>query len=64
MDQNLKALIAALRQQGFTVDRLKSGRWEVRKDGKHVTVLAANPKEARGLRNAEAAAKRHGYRKR
>lgn len=64
MDKNLKDLITDLRTQGYTVDRLKSGRWEVRKDGQHVVVLAANSKDVRGLRNAVAAIRRFERRQR
>lgn len=61
MTDDMKALIAALEAQGFTVTTTKSGRHMVRKGGEFVAVLAGNPREFRGWRNARAALRRHGF---
>ena len=61
---DLRSIIKALRDQGFTVEQMRSGHYRVRDaSGIFVTTLPATPSDWRSLKNAEAVLRRAGYRK-
>jgi len=62
MDKELKKIVAALEEQGFTVTPTKRGHLNVYKDGEWVTVFAGTPSDGRGVLNSIAAARRAGFR--
>lgn len=61
MDREIRDLLAAFEAQGFTAKRTQRGHWIIRKDGGFVTALPGTPSDWRGLRNAIAQARRHGF---
>jgi len=63
MNREVRALVRELERQGFTVTITANGRYRVTKDGEFVTVIPAGLGDRRGLLNARAALRRHGFRR-
>jgi len=61
MDKDLKIIVKALIEQGFTVKNSNRGHIIVRKDGMFVTVFAGTGSDWRGLRNGIADCRRFGF---
>lgn len=62
MDKELKVLLKALEEQGFTVTRFASGHYGVRKNGAWVAAFGGTISDWRGMKNSLAACKRFGFR--
>lgn len=62
MDKELKALVKALEQQGFTTRRTTKGHVMVSLNGRVITVFAGTPSDHRSWRNSLAPLKRAGFR--
>jgi hypothetical protein len=63
MDKEIRKLIEAIVDAGFTVTVTRKGRYRVTTaDGEFVTVITPTGGEGRGLANALAALKRRGFR--
>lgn len=62
MNKDLKKILAALTDQGFTVTVTAKGRHQVTKGGQWVTTFGNTSGDHRALRNGIAAARRHGFR--
>lgn len=61
MGNDLRKLLAALEEQGFDVERTKSGHWLVRNaEGLAVATIAGTPSDHRGLRNTISRLRRAG----
>lgn len=61
MGSDLRKVLKALEEQGFTVTRTQSGHWEVRLDGRRVATLSSTGSDHRGLRNGLAYLRRAGF---
>lgn len=61
MDKDLKKIVKALREQGFTCETSSRGHVIVHKDGLFVTVFAGTGSDWRGMRNGIADARRFGF---
>lgn len=61
MKKDIKKVIEALEQQGFTCSTNRRGHTHVTKDGVHVTWIAGSPGEYRGWQNMLAALRRAGF---
>lgn len=61
MDKDLKKIIRALEEQGFTVKFAKSQHVIVRKDGVFVTVFAGTGSDWRGMRNGISDCRQFGF---
>lgn len=62
MDKDIRKLIRNLERQGFEVRYSAKGHPRVYLDGQFLTGLPGTPSDRRGVRNAMAVLKRHGYR--
>lgn len=61
MASDLRKLLAVLKQQGFGVERTKSGHWLVRDaGGRAVATIAGTPSDRRAWLNAVARLRRAG----
>lgn len=61
MNKDLKKVLAALDEQGFTVKTTKRGHVLVLKDGRAVTTLAGTPSDRRSWLNGLSHLKRAGF---
>lgn len=61
MGNDMRKVLKALEQQGFTVTRLKSGHYDVRLNGRRVTTLAGTSSDHRGFRNALSYLRKAGF---
>lgn len=61
MGNDMRKVLKALEEQGFTVTRLSSGHFEVRLDGRRVATLAGTGSDHRGFRNALSYLRRAGF---
>lgn len=61
MNKDMRKLVRELERQGFEVRVTTKGHFFVTRDGDFVVVFAGTPSDWRGLRNALAAARRHGF---
>jgi hypothetical protein len=60
--KEIRRLIRALEDQGFTVQPTRKNHWLVRDlEGKVIATLASTPSEHRGLANAIARLRRSGF---
>lgn len=59
-DPGVRALIDQCRAKGAQVNKLRSGHWQVRKDGKVVGGIPATPSDHRSLPNCRADLRRNG----
>ena len=62
MDKDLRKIAKALEDQGFEVNRLKSGHLEVRLNGRRVATFSSTPSDRRSLKNSLADVRRVGFR--
>ena len=62
-DKDTRRLLDQVERQGFVVKRLASGHFRISKaDGTFVTTVAGTGSDWRGLKNARAVLRRHGFR--
>lgn len=62
MDKEMRKLIKALEEHGFTVEISRNGHIKVYRDGKLATVLAETPGDWRSVRNSLRYLKPYGFR--
>ena len=63
MDKDLRKVIKALDEQGFTIDESANGmRLRITRDENFIVVISVKSKDWRGLRNGIAALRRAGFR--
>lgn len=62
MDKETKKLIKELRKQGFRVDEMGKHPKVYSPNGEWITTLSGSSSDWRGLKNATAELKKHGYR--
>lgn len=61
MDKDLKKIVKALQQQGFTVEVTKNQHVMVFQDGRLVVTFSGTASDWRSMRNSIAAARRAGF---
>lgn len=62
MNKDLRKLLKAVEDQGFTARRTSGGHWQIRgTDGRVVAVIAGTPSDVRSWKNTIADLRRAGF---